>query len=296
MNNRLIDFKGSSVEKPLRKYFALYGLREEDIDRAVEDYSRYRDRQVKSLSLLSSVDLSNVDITAITKDLIKDTEEVIDEIARGYFRYLDYRKEIVEKYQEAKNWGEVFSTVVYSDMDDSQEAFIDYIEETYQTKVKDAKHLSELTGITHLYKYWDKDKGFISEEEAEKLAKKTKKPLKSYRATEKQTREEALRELEETLTTSRSNKYYRALAVSIEEGAKYKDLLEIDPKDFGLTEPWNDWLRKDKQTSIFWAIGEAFLLYEPGGLMLLPSLRAVAQEIEAPYSVVMDSYKQMRLK
>ena len=51
--------------------------------------------------------------------------------------YLNYKKQITETYQESKDWGVVFSTSVYSDVVASMEAFIDYVEETYQTKVKD---------------------------------------------------------------------------------------------------------------------------------------------------------------
>ena len=162
--------------------------------------------------------------------------------------YLNYKKQIAETYQESKDWGVVFSTSVYSDVP-SMEAFIDYVEETYQTKVKDGKHLQKLTGIKEV------------------------------------------EELEETLINSRYNKYFRALKKALQEGAKYKDLLQIKPKDFGLPNTWSGCDGSDQYSSILWAINDEFLVESVGLLFCYPSLRSIAQEIEAPYSVLMDCYK-----
>jgi len=142
----------------------------------------------------------------------------------------------------------------YSEVKEAQEAFIDYVEETYQTKVKDGKHLQKLTGIT----------------------------------------EETLEGLEETVINSRYSKYFRALEKALQEGAKYKDLLQIKPQDFGLPKTWSGCLGSDQYSSILWAISFEFLLDDPAGLMLLPSPRVIAKEIKAPYSVIMDAYNITR--
>ena len=84
--------------------------------------------------------------------------EIVADILKVYLHYLNYKKQIAETYQESKDWGVVFSTSVYSDVNEAQESFIDYVEETYQTKVKDGKHLQILTGITHLDS-WDSKAG-----------------------------------------------------------------------------------------------------------------------------------------
>lgn len=190
--------------------------------------------------------------------------------------YIKHLKEIREAYQESKDWGDVYSTSVYSDVYEAQEAFIDYIEETYQTKVKDGKHLQKLTGITHLDS-WDSKAGkYITPD------------------TEEEAKENAIRELEETLINSRYNKYFRSLERTLQEGGKYKDLLQIDPQDFGLPESWSGHLGSDQYSSILWALSFEFLINEPGGLMMLPDLRSIAQEVEAPYSVLMDCYKLSR--
>lgn len=164
--------------------------------------------------------------------------------------YGKYLEEIKKTYQESKSWDKVITTAVYSDVKESQEAFIDYVEETYQTKVKDGKHLQKLTGLT----------------------------------------EETLEDLEETVINSRYSKYFRALEKALQEGAKYKDLLQIKPQDFGLPKTWSGCLGSDQYCSILWALSFEFLINEPASLMLLPDLRSIAQEIEAPYSVLMDCY------
>ena len=187
--------------------------------------------------------------------------------------YLKHLKEIREAYEESKDWGVVFSTSVYSDVKEAQESFIDYVEETYQTKVKDGKHLQKLTGITHLDS-WDSKAGkYITPD------------------TEEEAKENAIRELEETVINSRYSKYFRALEKALQDGVKYKDLLQIKPQDFGLPKTWSGCLGSDQYSSILWAISFEFLINEPASLMLLPDLRSIAQEIEAPYSVLMDCYR-----
>lgn len=164
--------------------------------------------------------------------------------------YIEHLKEIREAYEESKDWNKVISTAVYSDVDEAQEAFVDYVEEVYKTKVKDAKHLQKLTGI----------------------------------------KAETLEGLEETLLNSRYSKYFRALETALEGGATYPELLKIKPKEYGLPEKWNKVLGSDQYSTILWALSFEFLINEPASLMLLPDLRSIAQEIQAPYSVLMDCY------
>jgi hypothetical protein len=190
--------------------------------------------------------------------------------------YIKHLKEIREAYQESKDWGDVYSTSVYSDVYEAQEAFIDYVEETYQTKVKDGKHLQKLTGITHLNS-WDSKAGkYITPD------------------TEEEAKENAIRELEETVINSRYSKYFRALETALEGGATYPELLKIKPKEYGLPETWSGCLSSDQYSTILWALSFEFLINEPASLMFLPDLRSIAQEVEAPYSVLMDCYKLSR--
>lgn len=172
-------------------------------------------------------------------------------------RHLDLRdksyskslEEIKTTYQESKSWDKVITTVVYSDSSSSQEAFIDFVEEIYKTKIKDGKELQKLTNI----------------------------------------KEETLEGLTETLLNSRSEKYERAIQTAIENGAKYKELLKIDPKDFNLPETWGSFYSRtaNKENTILKCIADEFLLMET--IVIHPDLRDIAEELEAPYSVIIEA-------
>ena len=96
--------------------------------------------------------------------------------------------------------------------------------------------------------------------------------------------------MEHTLILGMYNRYFTTLEDMLEAGAKYKDILLLSPKDFNLPDQWSGTLAKNKEEVILWAISFTYLINEPGSLMMLPSLRTVAQEIQAPYSVLMDCY------
>lgn len=262
-------------EVTLRDMFTQAGLNSYLTERAIRDYQRYRESELSSLSILSGNDIRQIGAEALVDKVInlRIGGEIVADILKVYLHYLNYKKQIAETYQESKDWGVVFSTSVYSDVEEAQEAFVDYVEETYQTKVKDSTHLQKLTGITHLDS-WDSKAGkYITPD------------------TEEEAKENAIRELEETLIRSRYSKYFRALEKALQEGVKYKDLLQIKPQDFGLPKTWSGCLGSDQYSSILWALSFEFLINEPGSLMLLPDLRTIAQEIQAPYSVLMDCYK-----
>lgn len=244
----LVDFS----EIQLWEIFTKAGLNSQDIDKAIADYMRYRESELSSLSILSYKDLQSLGAEALYENIkeLRSGENILQDVLIHYLIYINYKKQIAETYQESKSWDKVITTAVYSDVKDAQEAFIDYVEETYQTKVKDGKHLQKLTGIT----------------------------------------EETLEGLEETVINSRYSKYFRALKKALQEGVKYKDLLQIKPQDFGLPKTWSGCLGSDQYSSILWALSFEFLIKEPAYLMLLPDLRSIAQEVEAPYSVLMDCY------
>jgi hypothetical protein len=169
-------------------------------------------------------------------------------------------KEITEAYSKSKSWEDVITSGYFnSDENSSMEAFIDYVEEVYKTKVKDAKDLDKLTGI----------KSLLSKE---LNIEKGKEPT-----------------LELILTKAKYSKYFRSLEKALQEGAKYKDLLQIKPQDYGLPKNWSGCLSSEQYSSILWALSFEFMIDH--NLMLLPDLRSIAQELEAPYSVLMDCYK-----
>jgi len=170
-------------------------------------------------------------------------------------------KGIKEAYSKSKSWEDVITSGYFnSDENSSMEAFIDFVEDVFKTKIKDAQQLDKLTGLTTLLP-------------KEPNIEKGKEPTLEY-----------------ILTSSRYSKYFRALEKALQEGAKYKDLLQIKPQDFGLPKTWSGCLSSDQYSSILWALSFEFLINEPASLMLLPDLRSIAQEIQAPYSVLMDCY------
>lgn len=266
--------KTNYSEATLRDIFTQVGLNSDLAERVIRDYQRYRESELSSLSILSYKDLQSLEPEALAEKVsnLKGGEGILEELLRDYLRYLYCKKQIAETYQESKDWGVVFSTSVYSDVGEAQESFIEYVEEICQTKVKDSKHLQKLTGITHLDS-WDSKAGKYITPDTEEGAK-----------------ENAIRELEETVINSRYSKYFRALEKALQEGVKYKDLLQIKPQDFGLPKTWSGCLGSDQYSSILWALSLEFLLNERAYLGLLPDLRSIAQEVEAPYSVLMDSY------
>lgn len=186
--------------------------------------------------------------------------------------YDTYLEEIKDSYQKSKDWLSVVNNALWELEQESNEAFIDYVEETYKTKVKDAKHLQELTGIFK-HDTWDEK------------TQNYKTP-----ATEQEAKNNAIELLEHTLINSKYSKYWYVLASAINNGAKYKDLLKIKPQQFGLPSKWSLCTSSDQYTTILWVMAVEFNIIEKS-INLYPDLRSIAQEMEAPYSVLMDAYK-----
>jgi replicative superfamily II helicase len=274
MNNEIKDFTATQ----LRGFFTEVGLSPELTERAIKDYERYRASELDELFFLSATELRDINTLSdvINRKKIKNGEDLVEEIFQSYMQYIDYKSQIAETYQKTKDWATVFSTDVDTDSYEAQESFIDYIEQTYQTKIKDIKQLQELTGI-YKVNSWD-----------EKLNKH--KPVGDEEA-----KENAIRELDETLTRARFNKFSRAVSKTLNEGAKYKDLIQIQPKDYGLPESWRYCLASDQYTTILWAISLDYLLAEPSFIVLAPKPRDIAEDLEAPLSVIMDAIKDCNI-
>jgi hypothetical protein len=248
------------------------GLPEEYIELFFLDFARYKTGALGSYMIISSGVLDSLpkeDSIRSVAIKLKKRGTAIQNILDTYLRYIDYKKRIAQTYQKSQSWYTVFSTDVYMDSESANEGFIDYLEEVYQTQVRDVAHLQELTGITELKSY--------NIESGEYVEAKT----------DEEARQNAIDQLQECLTMARESRYSRALEVALQNGAKYKDLLEIKPQAYGLPESWES---SKSKTAILEAIGKEYLLGEVGGLMMLPSLRAVANDLEAPYSVVIESY------
>jgi len=248
-------------------------------------------------------------------DLVTDEAKLREELGRGVSaltKALQNNPLIKDQlykrsYEELKALGDQESTYwtdllqkIYEDEAYLNEIFVRLVEEQYKVEITSAIQLQELTGITALYNYWDKEKGFLEEDKAKSLAKKQKKPLENYKATPAQSQAEATRQLQEIFTTAMYYRYSTTLEGMIEEGAKYKDLLQLKPEQFNLPEDWGKQpgcLGTNQAVTLLWAIAFTLILDEGirdegvGRLIYNPSLRDIAQEIEAPYSVVMEAFK-----
>lgn len=217
----------------------------------------------------------------VKKEIVTLLKTVADTLIKSreykdklYKKSYDKLKALVE---EGKTFEYIFSEI-YSDEDYLNDIFIRLIEDKEGVAITSAKQLQELSGITEIYGYWDEDKGETVQYKDKTISNK------------KEAQEEAKKQIEQTFIQGMFNRYFTTLEDMLEAGAKYKDILLLSPNDFNLPEQWSGTLAKNKEETILWAIGFTYLINEPGSLMLLPDLRSIAQEIEAPYSVLMDCY------
>jgi len=158
-------------------------------------------------------------------------------------------KEILNVYQTNKDWDKTIEEEIYIDESPEAQPLIDAIEFIHQTKIKDAKHLQKITGISSQSLEW----------------------------------------LERVVLNAKQSRYMNALRTALENGAKYKELLKIDPKEFSLPENWGSFYDRtaNKESSILKAIADEFLLLE--SRVIHPDLRDIAEELEAPYSIIMEA-------
>lgn len=204
----------------------------------------------------------------IKKGILKNSNDIcsIDSIAVKIFmsltpaerNYLIYHRDlqkIRDVYLKYGDWNKIFDEDYnVDDILDMAEPFMDYVEEVYNVNIEDANHLKELTGITKL----------------------------------------TIKELNKIIMTSRHTKYLNDIYIAIEDGAKYKDLLKIEPKDYGLPEKWTGQITKDKKSAIMFVIHSEFSVEVCNNLLLYPSLREIANYLEAPLSFIIDCFKKYK--
>jgi hypothetical protein len=166
--------------------------------------------------------------------------------------YISRRKDIEDKYKQTKSWNAVITSVIYYDEPTSQEAFIDVVEEMYNMKVKDPKHLLGLTGISVDW---------------------TAATLKIF--------------LQLCIYTNHEVKLGDAIEHDLKCGAKYADIIKYDPRDYGLPETWIDWYghETNKEDVIKMAIYYAFeLSYDYPDT----DIKKVEEHLEGPFDLVYD--------
>jgi hypothetical protein len=210
-----------------------------------------------------------MDMEALTEELKKDTllELFLKATESPEFKDSLYKKSyerLKALVNEGTTWGDLFGEI-YSEEQHLNEIFVRLVEEKQGVAITSAKQLQELTDIKEVYGYGDK------------------KPTK------KEAQEIAHNQVEDTFIKAMSWRYSKALEDILDAGGKYNDLLRVKPSYFNLPETWSGCLASDQGSSILWAIVDTFLIFE--NTPVKPDLKAIAREIEAPYSVLMEAHK-----
>lgn len=206
----------------------------------------------------------------------KILDRVVEVLQKSYeFKNSLYKKSY-ERLKAITGYGDLFAEI-YEDEMYLNEIFVRLVEEEEGVAITSAKQLQKLTGITEIYGYWDEGKGDTI-------------PYGDNKPTKEEAQEIALKQIEDTFIKAMSYRYSKALEDILEAGGKYSDLLQVKPSYFNLPESWSGCLPTDQYSSILWAIENAFLIGEPN-TSVRPDLKVIAQEIEAPYSVLMDAHK-----
>ena len=184
------------------------------------------------------------------EELLDIEEESLHNDSVIYFKSLQGFTKLITS---SNNWKELVKSDYFrSEEEFSMEAFITCIEQIYKTEIQSSIEIEKLTKI----------KSFLHEEEEINL--------------------------EEILFMSNLSKYNRALIKKLTEGGNYNDLLQMEPMHYNLPREWKGRRANNKKECILWSIAFVYFINEPAGLGLLPSLKLIAKDIKAPYSVLMD--------
>jgi len=211
-------------------------------------------------------------------------DSILDKVVEAFKKSSEFKNSVYKKsYErlkalgdETKSYGDLF-VEIYEDQTYLMEIFVRLVEEQEGVAITSAKQLQELTGIKEIYGYWDEEKEEIV-------------PYGDKKPTKKEAQEIAFKQIEDTFIGAMSYRYSKALEDILEAGGKYSDLLQVKPSYFNLPETWSGCLPTDQYSSILWAIENVFLIGEPDA-SVRPDLKTIAQDIEAPYSVLMDAHK-----
>jgi hypothetical protein len=221
-------------------------------------------------------------IEDIAEELVQESKDSLNSLVEAFINSAELKDSLYKKTYDrlkqasgSKSWVDIFSEI-YADECSLNEIFVRLVEEKQGVEITSTKQLQELTGITEMYGYWDEEKEEVIP--GDKIL------------TKKEAQELAAEQIEDTFIKAMSYRYSKTLEDMLNAGAKYKDLLEIKPKDFNLPETWSGCLSSDQHSSILWAIESVFKLGEPNS-SVRPDLKTVAIELAAPYSILMDTNK-----
>lgn len=247
-------------------------------ERVVNAY--LQDRTAKAQLLLKSGSTTE----EIQEFYATGIKESLDRVIEAIVKSTEFEDNVYRKsYETLKgvrkaggSWGDIF-TEIYADEMPLNELFVKLVEEEEKVAITSAQQLQEITNITELHSYWDGEKN-------EDRYYGDKKPTK------KEAQKIARTEVEDVFTKAMYYRYSRSLNNILEAGGKYIDLINLKPSFFNLPETWEGCLATDQYSSILLAIAHSFSIREPNST-LRPDLRTIAKDLEAPYSVLLDSHK-----
>jgi len=231
-------------------------------------------------SIFSSTILDNylVDINNKVRLLLKSgatiddiskfySGEFVETISKALTDNYDFNTELYKKtYEELTNFldeGRDYSdllTQIYEDELYLNEIFVRIVEEKEKVAITSSKQLQELTNIYEIYGYYEEDE-------------------KEVKPTKKEAQEIAKNQINETFISAMSFRYSKALENILKAGGNYEELLKLKPSFFYLPENWKGSLVTNQYTSICSAVKNVFYLDD---------LRAIAKDIGAPYSLLID--------
>ena len=180
-----------------------------------------------------------------------------------------YYKKIYDYLNNLENKETIHLGEIYSQIDSENftlcEIFIRLIEEDNNKTIKSPAELQELSGLNELEYFWDEETQDYKEEtnKAQRI-KKTKL------------------EIADTFNKGMLYRYIRALDNCLNAGGKYKELQKIEPTDYYLPKSKKE---KIKELAEKYIIATKYNLLEKE---LRPDLKDLAEELEAPYSLMLE--------
>jgi hypothetical protein len=199
--------------------------------------------------------------------------EYVDIISKALTDNNKFKTELYKKtYEELTNLlnegGDYFDLLnqVYEDEVYLNEIFVRIVEEKEKVAITSSKQLQEITNIYEIYGYYEEDEKEVI-------------PYGKNKPTKKEAQEIATTQINETFINAMSFRYSQALENILKAGGNYEELLKLKPSFFYLPENWKGSLTTNQYTSICLAVKNVFYLDD---------LRAIAKEIGAPYSLLID--------
>lgn len=205
------------------------------------------------------------------------------------FLVLNHIDAIDKEVAKGKTFDEIYHSIIYFDDVTPNHAFLNYLEEHFNTEIKSQKQLLELAKITRSsYEEYAKDIKESEDFEEEELMSKDDF-IKSSEATDC------------CYLMAISSRYAFTLEKILSEGGKYKDLLAVNYKAFGFPDEWEypydvgsetDKIKKwSRDTSKEGFIRKAIYFHFHLGETVIKRvpLREVANLIEAPYGEVLKA-------